>query len=277
MATGIGSGASGDGRRTDALLATMAGGTYAVLLLGIYTAAIGAGLTCDGRWPLCDGAVFGLFPANWPSFVEWFHRLIAMLTGFLIIGGWIIVWQRRRSRRARIALSAAVLLLPVQIWLGAETVWGYEIITLTAHFLTALVIFSGVLLGITWHWGLEHNVRKYSRRLLAGALFMIGPFLLLSPHFLVIHTGRIQVLYYGIGLLIFATLLLLTVGVQVRLVRGLSAISGALLALQLLAGRLVRTSTIELLDWAAGALLVVVLAVALWIDWRGTQRSGHVN
>ncbi len=40
--------------------------------------------TCAGRWP--SATFLGLFPANWGSFLEWFHRLVAMLTGFLILG-----------------------------------------------------------------------------------------------------------------------------------------------------------------------------------------------
>jgi len=43
--------------------------TLVLMLVGLYTAFVGAGLTCERRWPFCDGWL-GLFPANWTSFVE---------------------------------------------------------------------------------------------------------------------------------------------------------------------------------------------------------------
>jgi cytochrome c oxidase assembly protein subunit 15 len=43
--------------------------TAITALIGVITATTGAGLTCEARWPLCDGAVFGLFPANFMSFI----------------------------------------------------------------------------------------------------------------------------------------------------------------------------------------------------------------
>lgn len=247
------------GKRANVLLVSMAGATYVLILLGIYTAAVGAGLTCEGRWPLCDGAVFGLFPANWPSFVEWFHRLIAMITGFLILGGWAILWRRGNSRRAFLAMCAAVLLLPIQIWLGAETVWGYEIITLTAHFLTALVIYTGLLLSVIWHFSLHRAVSELVDRIVLGALLVLVPFFVLTPQFIFVHTGRVQVAYYALGLAVFSGLILVSVSPRERPVRVLAVLATLLLTVQLVAGRLVRTPDLALVDWASGALLVLAL------------------
>ena len=71
--------------------------TAVTALVGVVTATSGAGLTCEARWPLCDGAVFGLFPANFMSFIEWSHRLVAMITGFLIIGTTVAAWRDGRQ------------------------------------------------------------------------------------------------------------------------------------------------------------------------------------
>ena len=264
MATRVSPASRWDGTRSDLLLLAMGVGTYTLILIGIYTAAIGAGLTCDGRWPLCDGAVFGLFPANWPSFVEWFHRLVAMLTGFLILGGWAVVWRSGRSRRATAAMSAVVVLLPIQIWLGRETVLGYEIIALTAHFLTALLIFGGIVLAVTWYWKLDRLIPPFTSRLLLVALVLMVPFVILTPRLLVIHTGEVQFLYYGIGLAIFVSLLLVALAGVTTIARGLGAIGLGLLVVQLLAGRLVRTPMIELIDWTAAALLLILIGIALY-------------
>ena len=245
--------------------------TYLLFLLGIYTAAIGAGLTCGARWPLCDGAVFGLFPANWTSFVEWFHRLIAMVTGFLILGSWILVWRSKADRRALLSFTLAVVLLPPQVWLGAQTVLQYDLLSLTAHFLTPLAIFAGVLIGTSSVFALEPLITRYRRMLLMLSLGLFFPFVFLTPQFLVIHTGAIQVIYYGLGLAIFALLILVTFGGQYREATTLRLITGSvlfLLIIQLLAGRLLRSSTVHSADWIAGFLTVPVLVVGIWVAHR---------
>lgn len=245
--------------------------TYLLFLLGIYTAAIGAGLTCGARWPLCDGAVFGLFPANWTSFVEWFHRLVALVTGFLILGSWIVAWRSRVTRRAIFAFSVAVILLPPQVWLGAQTVLQYDILSLTAHFLTPLLIFAGVLIGtaIVFDWG--SLIRAYRPQLLASSTLLFLPFVLLTPQFLFVHTGNVQVLYYGIGLALFAILVLITFATATgtgTYLRVLGAAAIGLLVVQLLAGRLLRSPTVHSADWLAAFLLLPLLCVATWLAYR---------
>ena len=101
-------------RRVRQLTATSAAMTFVLVLLGVYTAADGAGLTCAGAWPLCDGAVFGLFPANWPSFVEWFHRLWAMITGLVIVGTAVLGFRMGGATGVRWALAGAKPLLTSQ-------------------------------------------------------------------------------------------------------------------------------------------------------------------
>jgi cytochrome c oxidase assembly protein subunit 15 len=127
--------------------------TFLLILIGLYTATAGFGLTCETRWPVCDGAVFGLFPADWGSFVEWFHRLVAMVTGFMILGLTAAAWRGRRSRRVRYASATATVVLPTQIVLGALTVTEYELLILAAHFSTALLIFLPVTAVAAWTLG----------------------------------------------------------------------------------------------------------------------------
>lgn len=245
--------------------------TWTLILLGIYTAAIGAGLTCEARWPLCDGAVFGLFPANWTSFVEWFHRLVAMIAGFMILGSWWVVWRQSRRRLARAAMSVAVLLLPVQVWLGAETVWQYEVLILIAHFTTALVIFGALIAG-TWWWSEARLTAIWRRRLLALSLALLPPFLALTPHFLFVHTGRVQITYYGIGLVIFTALAV--VGLdgfdhedsRARLTSGLAFVGVVVIGIQLVIGRLVRSELLHTIDWVGAILLLALLLVGLWMN-----------
>ena len=124
--------------------------TFGLILLGVYTGAMGAGLACAGRWPLCDGAVFGLFPANWPSFIEWFHRLFAMLTGFVILGTTYAAWRYTADRRIRWASAVALLVLPAQIVLGGLTVTIYAQAIQVAHHGAALLIFGALVATTAW-------------------------------------------------------------------------------------------------------------------------------
>ena len=253
-------------------------GTYVLVLLGVYTAAIGAGLMCDARWPLCDGAVFGLFPANWPSFVEWFHRLVAMLVGFAIIGSWWLVWRRGAPRRATWAFTVAIGLLPVQIWLGAQTVLTYEILVLTAHFVTALIIFSGVLAGVVWAYGPPPH-RIPIRSLLAASLLAMLLIVPLKPLFLVVHTGPVQVIYYALGLGIITATLLTVIRVRAsemsdsRIVAFAAGGAAVCMALQLVAGRLMRSDLVYLIDWSATAGMGVLLVLALLTSYGSRSRS----
>jgi cytochrome c oxidase assembly protein subunit 15 len=123
--------------------------TFGLILLGVYTGAIGAGLSCGGRWPFCDGWM-GLFPATWPSFVEWFHRLVAMVTGFAILGTAALAWRGDHERRIRLATALAVVVLPVQILLGANTIFNFGVAAQIAHHGAAQLIFGALVAATAW-------------------------------------------------------------------------------------------------------------------------------
>jgi len=123
-------------------------GAFALILLGVYTGKIGAGLTCAGRWPFCDGWL-GLFPATWPSFVEWFHRLVAMVVGFMILGAGLISYRGEYDTRITYALGVAILMLPLQILLGAYTVLNFGIAASMFHQTAAQLIFASLVYATT--------------------------------------------------------------------------------------------------------------------------------
>ncbi len=122
--------------------------TFFLILLGVYTGKIGAGLACDARWPLCDGWM-GLFPANWPSFVEWFHRLVAMIVGFMIIAAAILAWRGDYSKYVKYATVIAAVLLPLQIIFGANTVLTFGVFASMIHQLAAQLIFAALVIATT--------------------------------------------------------------------------------------------------------------------------------
>jgi cytochrome c oxidase assembly protein subunit 15 len=121
--------------------------TFLLILLGVYTAASGSGLACSGQWPMCDG---GLLPQTLPSFIEWFHRLIAMFAGFFILGTFATLWVAYDSRRIRAASGIALLATPLQALLGGATVFQYTPPVQTAHHGAAMLIFAGLFAATLW-------------------------------------------------------------------------------------------------------------------------------
>ncbi|WP_302081337.1 COX15/CtaA family protein [Salinibaculum rarum] len=130
------------------LAAVTTGLAFSLILLGVYTGAMGAGLACAGRWPLCDGWL-GLFPANWPSFIEWFHRFVAMIAGFFILGVGISAWRKGRNRWIRYASAVAVVVLPVQVLLGANTIFNFGVVAQVLHHAAALLILTALTVTTT--------------------------------------------------------------------------------------------------------------------------------
>ena len=205
-----------------------------LIALGIYTAASGSGLACAQQWPLCDG---GVLPQTIPSFIEWFHRLWAMVTGFAIFG-LAIAALRVGSRRAKLAAAGAAVLTPMQAAFGAVTVTlegaipgGYSAPVHAAHFLTGTSIF--VLLTVTaLVVRRETPSRPFALRVAAvGAVIALGvsraiPVVPFSPavqtvFFLVTLTtlgallaagraagGRRRIAIGAVGSLLFVTMLL---------------------------------------------------------------------
>jgi len=144
------------------LTAVTTGLTFVLLLIGVYTKEVGADLSCGMNWPLCDGAVFGLFPANVPSAIEWFHRLLALIVGVLII--WVVYrYHRKYGFNSRItkAASVALLMLPIQAGLGALTVLKARLFTgemrvflepliSVAHYGTGVLLFTALVAATLW-------------------------------------------------------------------------------------------------------------------------------
>jgi cytochrome c oxidase assembly protein subunit 15 len=215
------------------LLATTVA-TALTALVGVLTATTGAGLTCEARWPLCDGAVFGLFPANFMSFIEWSHRLVAMVTGFLIVGSAVAAWRGGHARRIRLATLGALLLTPLQVVFGAFTVlvhrfvFGYSILVLTLHFTLASVILGLLVAATVWARAEADGVSLAGVER-AGAVALLGfPLLVgLTPRLFVAFAEIAQFAYYGLGFAVFAALCVVALWGRELGARGVAAAGGA--------------------------------------------------
>ncbi|ELY81566.1 hypothetical protein C487_03428 [Natrinema pallidum DSM 3751] len=125
----------------------------ATILLGIAAKATGSGLACEANWPQCDAGPYNLLPGSLPSFYEWFHRFVAMFAGFAIIGSAVAAWRLPDvDRRIAGLVALGMVLTPVQVALGRETVQQYTIDILSLHFWTAVTIFTLFLVATVLVW-----------------------------------------------------------------------------------------------------------------------------
>ena len=187
----------------------------ATILLGVAARATGAGLACEANWPQCDAGPYNLFPANLPSFYEWIHRFVAMFAGFAIVGTAIAAWRNAKIDRLITSLVVAgMVLTPIQVVLGRETVLQYELTILSLHFWTAVLIFAIFVVATILVWVPAFTGGHVTLALAFGAL-TVPLHVALSPVIvsdITTYSPEIQTAQYGV------TLALLTVGIFVPMV-----------------------------------------------------------
>ena len=254
--------------------------TMTLIMLGVYTSATGSGLACSAQWPLCDN---GLLPQTVPSFIEWFHRLVAMVTGFFILGTAAWAWRSSLGRNGTIAATLALVLLPLQISIGAVTVTlngllpnGYSPPTQGAHLVVALGIFSALV--VTTLLASEGTFERSPLRRVRSAL---GASLLILPTIAVFsrvggvfpYTPASQAAFLGVSLSMFASLVAATLWLGDTRVPRLRYVTGgalALLCLVIVLGRdlVYYTPAVRTANVALFALVGLLTAAAAWVTYR---------
>ena len=122
--------------------------TILLVTVGVIVRVTDSGMGCPD-WPLCQGQVIP--PLGDPkAWIEWIHRTIAAVIGFLILGVAFLAWKDHRDRRSILWPSiAAVLLVGFQAWLGRETVrLNNSGESVTAHMAAAMSLL-GLLVYVT--------------------------------------------------------------------------------------------------------------------------------
>ncbi|GAA0645082.1 COX15/CtaA family protein [Salarchaeum japonicum] len=253
------------------------GVTFFLLLLGLYTAAVGAGATCNETYPGCAGQLspVGL---TLPQFVEWFHRFVAMAVGFVILGNALVLQHRFGGTNASRAGWIALLVLPLQVVLGGTTVTfaglvegGYAPPVQSLHFFAAFAIFTALVAATAWAYQRDGRIGPNAPRtaLTAGAGLFLAH-LLLARDLLLTYTASVQTLYHFAGLLGFAALfaaLCWNRGLSTRARTAAGAAIGFYLGETVLTvGMVLVTTPVELAAYAAAALALVAAAVAARAD-----------
>jgi cytochrome c oxidase assembly protein subunit 15 len=117
---------------------------FGLIVIGSVVRTTGSGLACPD-WPLCHGRLIPPLQLN--VWIEWFHRLVALLVSVLLVATVFRVLANRATRARVGGLAAlAVLLLAAQVLLGALTVWKLlDPAIVGGHLGTALLLFVTML------------------------------------------------------------------------------------------------------------------------------------
>ncbi|MFI5043143.1 MAG: COX15/CtaA family protein, partial [Acidimicrobiales bacterium] len=116
--------------------------TFLLVIIGVIVRATDSGLGCPD-WPLCHGQVL---PSMGDShgWIEWTHRGVASLIGFLVLGLAVLAVGNRRTQPSLVWPSLlAVVLVGFQAYLGEETVrLGNSGASVTAHLASAMALLA---------------------------------------------------------------------------------------------------------------------------------------
>jgi protoheme IX farnesyltransferase len=126
--------------RFQKLAATSVALTLLLVTIGVVVRATGSGMGCPD-WPLCHGQVIP--PLDDPNaWIEWVHRTVAALIGFVVLGLAFFAWRDHRDRPSLLWSSiGAVALVAFQAWLGRETVrLNNSGESVTAHLAAAMTL-----------------------------------------------------------------------------------------------------------------------------------------
>jgi cytochrome c oxidase assembly protein subunit 15 len=139
--------------------------TYALIVWGGYVTLGGYGLGCGTYWPTCNGAIFPTL--TWPTFVEYLHRLLTIVTGILLLASTIFVWKMKpRPAGPSRAMGLAIILLIVQSLLGGDVVMTeLAPVVTTIHLAFATAVFGTITIGCALMYSSEKSTLHKSEAL----------------------------------------------------------------------------------------------------------------
>lgn len=121
--------------------------TLGLIVFGAVVRVTDSGLGCKNTWPLCNGTIIPPLD-NVTAWIEWLHRLFALLIGAfgLVTLGVAIAAYRRRNRPVITATAIAAVLFFVQSMLGAiVVVMDLPPTFVTLHLGTAMLLLAALL------------------------------------------------------------------------------------------------------------------------------------
>jgi heme A synthase len=121
--------------------------TLGLIAFGAVVRVTDSGLGCGEHWPTCNGTLFPPL-SNTVAWIEWLHRLFAVLIGLLGLGmlGVALRAYRKAERRVLSITVVAAVLFAVQSALGAlVVVLKLPPTMVTLHLGTAMLLLGALL------------------------------------------------------------------------------------------------------------------------------------
>jgi heme A synthase len=128
--------------------------TVGLIVFGAVVRVTDSGLGCGNEWPLCNGTIFPPLD-NITAWIEWTHRLFALLIGIfgLITLGVAIRNYRNRDSRVLVATVVAAGLFALQSALGAMVVvLDLPPTFVTLHLGVAMLLLAALIIAAVLAW-----------------------------------------------------------------------------------------------------------------------------
>lgn len=125
--------------------------TYILMVFGNVVTTTGSGMACPD-WPLCYGTVNP--PKEISVWIEWGHRMLGGVTGFLILAAAFLAW-RKAGPAIRFFLKIAVAMIAAAILLGGAIIIVdaplldsfMRIAVVSSHIIASTVIFVTMIIA----------------------------------------------------------------------------------------------------------------------------------
>ncbi|MCM3706602.1 MULTISPECIES: COX15/CtaA family protein [Cytobacillus] len=121
--------------------------TYILIVFGGYVASSESGMGCGPEWPLCNGLVIPVLEGD--TLIEFTHRAIGAVLGVMTAILYFIIQKSNQVRELDKASKVLMLLLIIQILLGAAVVWlDLPAVIVSVHLMVAMVFLAALI----WIW-----------------------------------------------------------------------------------------------------------------------------
>ena len=152
--------------------------TLGLIVFGAVVRVTDSGLGCGNSWPLCNGTIFPPLD-NVTAWIEWLHRLFAVLIGAFGLATLYFAWRSASQNRLALNITAAAaFLFFVQSALGAVVViFDLPPTFVTIHLGVAMLLLGALLVAGLLGW--YEPKRGYAKDQVTTLIYINAAFSLL--------------------------------------------------------------------------------------------------
>jgi heme A synthase len=137
--------------------------TLGLIIFGAVVRVTDSGLGCGNEWPMCNGTLIPPMD-NMTAWIEWLHRLFAVLIGLFGIGTLVLAMLAHRQHKPQVLVATviAAVLFALQSALGAlVVVLDLPPTAVTLHLGTAMLLLGALLVAAVAAW--YQPTKRYTR------------------------------------------------------------------------------------------------------------------